>query len=228
MPALVGTPHAGVNAFGASVTVSVDAAVANGNLLIAMINGYGAALGPATPNTPAGWTLVGVKKSAGTVGSTALGLYTRVANSEPASYSLSNDDSSGLHYVAASIIALRDVSAGIFDQAPVSAAGSGSPISSPDPGSTVTDHAWHMIFVSSFDGVTSGPDGTYTDIITYDGSPPSNLAAYKAISPPADPGTQSFTTNFTDDTCIWCALVAPVAAANEYYFPHWYNALRVL
>ncbi len=219
---LVGTPTSGVDAFSASKVVNKPVGVADGDLLLTQINGYGTALGPATPDTPAGWTLVGVNKSAGLVGNIALGFYFRYASGEPASYTFSNDDSSGLHYIAAGIVALRGAAAvSPFEVASVAAHATGNAFTSADPGSSTDDNCWFMLFASSFDGITGTPGDMVTDL-AYDGSPTANWIGHRVIHPAGATGTRAFTTNFTDDSSVWACIIKPLVAGNA---TNWFSGM---
>lgn len=213
---LVGSVSTGFNGGGSSTSVNVPAGVANGDLLIAQINGYkSGGVGVSVPNTPAGWTLIGEAQTSGGggAGNVALGVYYRVAASEPASYSLSNNGA-GDTYVDAAIMALRGVdTVSPFNLTSVSAAVMGSSPAGPNPGTTTRDGVWYILCASSYDGITGSPGG-FTSDANWDGTPPSQYIGHKVISPAGATGAQSFGTNFTDGTVIWALTIQPPGVAS--------------
>ena len=210
---LRGTVHAGVQGVGSSVAVTVDAARQDGDLMLAMINGYGnAGVPPSNPITPAGWTLIGVEKSIGVAqGTTALGLYRRIASSEPASYTFSNDNAGVSNYIAASIMVLggQDPTTP-FNLTSLATHGNGTPIATADLGSTTRDGCWHILFASSYDGISGLPSGYVTDI-GYDST--SDYVMHRVVTTAGATGAKSFTIAGTDGTATWAVAVQPPPAA---------------
>lgn len=217
--ALRGTPTNATNGAGSSQSVNVPAGVVNGDLLLCHINGYkSGGTGVSVPNTPAGWNLIlgestGGDKSAGGggAGNAALGAYYRVAASEPASYTFSNNGA-GDAYIDVSIIALSGVdTTSPFNLTSLSTHGMGSSPASADLGSTTRDGCWHLLFASSYDGITSTP-ASYSSDSAWDGTPISNWIGHRVVTTAGATSAQSFATNFTDGTVIWALAIQPPAA----------------
>lgn len=212
--ALRGTVQTGINGGGNSVSVNVPAGVVNGDLLIAHINGYSAAAGgtPSSPTTPSGWTAIAAFAStnSGTNNNTALGVFYRYANNEPASYTLAN--SGGTTYIDAAIAAYSGVDPTTpFNLTSVSAAFNATSGNSADPGTPTRDGCWALLFASSFDSISTTPASFTTDA-NWDGVPASNFILHKLISPPADVGAQSFSgISASDGTVIWSVVIQPPA-----------------
>lgn len=209
-----------VNGGGASATANVPTGTANGDLMLGFINGYkSGGTTVSVPNTPAGWNLLpgesaGGDKSAGGsgAGNAALAVYYRIASSEPASYTFSNNGA-GDAYVDVAIATLRGIDGSSpFNLTSLSTHPVGSSPSSADLGSTTRDGCWLVLLISSYDGISATPGGFSTDT-SWDGSPIANWIGHKLISPAGATGAQNFTTNFTDGSVIWAVAIQPPAAA---------------
>lgn len=219
------------NGAGSSQSVNVPTGTVNGDVMLAFINGYkSGGTTVSVPNTPAGWTLLpgestGGDKSAGGggAGNAALGVYYRIAASEPASYTFSNN-AAGDAYLDVAISAYSGVdTSSPFNLTSVSTHPMGGSPASGDLGSTTRDGCWHILLISSYDGITATPASFSTDT-SWDGTPIANWIGHHLIATAGATGAQSFSTNFTDGSVIWAVALQPPAAAVTAALAYGYGA----
>lgn len=229
MPALRGTPQ-GAAASAANVAVSVPAGVVDGDFLLAAITGSKFnGLTPATPVTPAGWTQLGIADTTlvpASTNSEQVGLYGRVASSEPAGYTFSITVGLGDLYIDASIIAYRDVDPVTpLLLGPTSAVGLSSAPTSAGLGATSVDLCWHVLFFSAYANNMGGVVAGYTSDILYDAA--SSEWMHRIVSPAGGTGARVEGTPTSDVWLAWALALQPAAGSGG-RSPHWYLSSRIV
>ena len=146
-PTIGNSTQAFVNS-GATITINVPSGTANGNLLLL----FASTDNRSTVTTPTGWTLVDAQVSTGS-GNSVLYTFQRRANSEPASYNITN--SSGTAQWSATMVAISGADGvGAF-----SSAFSTFGATFNTPAITAQDQSYIFSTVAVDNSITLGPTG---------------------------------------------------------------------
>jgi hypothetical protein len=205
--ALRGTPTDAQNATGSSVSLSVPSGVQNGDFMLLMIVGYGTGGLAGVPQTPSGWTLVGLAPSGATGNNVNAGLYQRVANNEPASYTISV--LGGDAFINGDMTAWSGVNTSTpFNLAETSANGQSTTPTSANLGNTTVDNCWHILHFAAYDSLSGAITGYTQDL-----NGTSGFEWHKLITPAGATGAKSMTNSAASGWAVWTGALNPSGAA---------------